>query len=141
MPRSEDPPFLPVAPCWWTRTQVESVWVDGTALRQILTNLLDNAIKYSNVGGHVTLRIEPLEKTVRFCVEDDGPGISPEHLTRIFERFYRVDPSRSRQGGGTGLGLSIVKHLVQLHGGEVFVESILGQGSRFYFTLPQGGMV
>lgn len=68
-------------------------------------------------------------------------GIPPEHLPRIFERFYRVDPSRSRQMGGTGLGLSIVKHLVQLHGGEVWAESEMGKGSEFGFTIPQMGLV
>jgi len=71
-------------------------------------------------------------------VQDDGPGIPPEALDRIFERFYRVDKARSREQGGTGLGLSIVKHIVQNHGGEVWAKSELGKGATFFFTLPQG---
>ncbi len=128
-------------------SKVDSVWADSTALRQILFNLVDNAIKYSPPAcrqageATLTLRSEVLENVVRFCVEDTGPGIAPEHLSRIFERFYRVDSSRSRELGGTGLGLSIVKHLVQLHGGEVWAESELGKGSRFYFTLPQKAII
>jgi two-component system phosphate regulon sensor histidine kinase PhoR len=120
---------------------VDSMWVDGTGIRQILSNLLDNAIKYSNEGGEITLRVDLTDHSLRFCIQDSAAGIAPEHLPRIFERFYRVDSSRSRQLGGTGLGLSIVKHLVQLHGGEVWAESELGKGSRFYFTLPQKGMI
>jgi two-component system, OmpR family, phosphate regulon sensor histidine kinase PhoR len=74
---------------------------------------------------------------VQVCVSDDGPGIPPEARKRIFERFYRVDKARSRDTGGTGLGLSIVKHIVQSHGGEVWVESDYGRGTSFFFTLPQ----
>ncbi|MFO1519959.1 MAG: ATP-binding protein [bacterium] len=117
----------------------DTLWVDVTALRQILSNLLDNAIKYSNPGGKISLSVQKKDGALTFCVEDNGPGIPPEHLSRVFERFYRVDQSRSRQLGGTGLGLSIVKHLVQLHGGETWAESELGKGSRFYFSLPQKG--
>ena len=73
---------------------------------------------------------------VEVCVRDDGPGIPPEDLPHLFERFYRVDKGRSREKGGTGLGLSIVKHIVQLHGGRVWVESTLGKGAAFYFALP-----
>jgi len=116
---------------------VEEIWADESALRQILSNLIDNAIKYSNSDGFITLRIERLGTSIRFGVEDTGPGIAPQHLSRVFERFYRVDSSRSRSLGGTGLGLSIVKHLVQLHGGEVWAESPPGSGASFYFTLPQ----
>ena len=71
-------------------------------------------------------------------MQDDGPGIPPESLERIFERFYRVDKARSREQGGTGLGLSIVKHIVQSHGGRVWAQSELGKGTNFFFTLPQG---
>ena len=76
---------------------------------------------------------------VEVCVRDDGPGIPPEALVRVFERFYRVDKARSREQGGTGLGLAIVKHAIQAHGGEVRVESEPGQGAAFYFTLPAAG--
>jgi two-component system phosphate regulon sensor histidine kinase PhoR len=126
---------------WKASLGVESVWADPTALRQILSNLCDNAIKYSSSEGGLEIKIEPSGSGVLACVQDSGPGISPEHLPRIFERFYRVDSSRSRQLGGTGLGLSIVKHLVQLHGGEVWAESEIGKGSCFYFTIPQRGMI
>ncbi len=77
---------------------------------------------------------------VELWVQDDGPGIPPEARERIFERFYRVDRARSRETGGTGLGLSIVKHIVQAHGGEVWVKSEAGQGAAFYFTLPAEGL-
>jgi len=120
---------------------VAEVWADPSALRQILSNLVDNAVKYSGSGGKIALRVVPSGPSIQFCVEDQGPGISPEHLPRVFERFYRVDSSRSRGLGGTGLGLSIVKHLVQLHGGEAWAESELGRGSRFYFMIPQKGMI
>jgi two-component system phosphate regulon sensor histidine kinase PhoR len=78
------------------------------------------------------------DQKVQVYVRDDGPGIPPEALDRVFERFYRVDKARSRDQGGTGLGLSIVKHIVQAHGGKVWVESELGKGATFYFTLPAG---
>lgn len=118
------------------------VWADPIALRQILSNLLDNAIKYSSSSATIFFRVEKLEpkNVLQFCVQDTGTGIAAAHLPRIFERFYRVDASRSRELGGTGLGLSIVKHWVQLHGGEVWAESELGKGSRFYFTLPSFGI-
>ena len=77
------------------------------------------------------------EKSVEICVRDDGPGIPAEARARVFERFYRADKARSREQGGTGLGLAIVKHVVQAHGGEVRVESELGQGATFCFTLPR----
>ncbi|MBL7685024.1 MAG: HAMP domain-containing protein [Deltaproteobacteria bacterium] len=119
----------------------EFFWADANALRQILNNLLSNAIKYSPENGNLQVSLEKREGSVCFSIQDEGPGIASEHLPRIFERFYRADASRSRQLGGTGLGLSIVKHLVQLHGGSIQVESELGKGSRFYFTLPQSGIV
>jgi two-component system phosphate regulon sensor histidine kinase PhoR len=78
-----------------------------------------------------------LESEVEFIVQDFGPGIASEHLTRIFERFYRVDKARSRESGGTGLGLAIVKHIVLAHGGRIWAESELGHGATFHFTLPQ----
>jgi LytS/YehU family sensor histidine kinase len=99
-------------------------------------NLLSNAISYTQEGGHVAVEVQPANGGVEVSVTDDGIGILPEHLSRIFERFYRVDKSRSREEGGTGLGLSIVKHIVEAHGGWVNVESKLGRGSRFSFFLP-----
>ncbi|MCX7885918.1 MAG: cell wall metabolism sensor histidine kinase WalK [Verrucomicrobiae bacterium] len=112
------------------------VRADRERLRQVFTNLLDNAIKYTHAGGHVTISATHSATEVECCVADNGPGIAPEHLPRIFERFYRVDKARSRELGGTGLGLSIVKHIVQAHGGRGWAQGELERGSRFYFTLP-----
>jgi len=109
---------------------------DATAVEQVLTNLLDNAVKYTPEGGRVRVRAATERGMVRVEVEDTGPGIAAEHLPRLFERFYRVDPARSRALGGTGLGLAIVKHLVQAHGGEVGVSSIPGRGATFRVTFP-----
>lgn len=111
---------------------------DGDRLQQVLLNLVDNAIKYGKPGGIVNVGAEVLADDVRVWVEDDGPGIPREAQERIFERFFRLDKARSREAGGTGLGLSIVKHIVQAHGGKVWVESGSGQGSKFLFTLPNG---
>lgn len=105
-------------------------------LEQILWNLMDNAIKYNRPGGRVCVRAHKIPEGSQIVVEDTGIGIPHEHLERIFERFYRVDKARSRAKGGTGLGLSIVKHLVEAHGGRVWVESEWGTGSRFGVVLP-----
>ncbi len=113
-----------------------SARADGDRLQQVLFNLVDNAIKYGSADGQVRVGGGLTPVGVEVFVRDDGPGIPPEARDRIFERFYRVDKARSRDQGGTGLGLSIVKHIVQAHGGEVRVESELGQGTAFYFTLP-----
>lgn len=110
---------------------------DRIRLDQILINLLDNAIKYSGLGGKVSIAAEEEGDMVKVSVRDNGIGIPEKNLPRLFERFYRVDEARSRDRGGTGLGLSIVKHLVQAHGGRVSVESTLGVGSVFSFTLPK----
>ncbi|HEY58975.1 MAG TPA: PAS domain-containing protein [Anaerolineae bacterium] len=107
---------------------------DRDRLLQVLTNLLDNALHFTPKGGEITLGASALETGVRFWVQDTGPGIAPEHLPRLFERFYKVDPARQR--GGTGLGLAIAKHIVEAHGGQIGVESAVGQGSTFWFTLP-----
>jgi two-component system, OmpR family, phosphate regulon sensor histidine kinase PhoR len=117
------------------------VFCDSQAIYQILSNLLDNAVKYTPEGGVIMVGSRPFsdlngERRVEVFVRDSGAGIPPEDLPRLFERFYRVDKARSRELGGTGLGLAIVKHLVRAHGGEVRVESQLGQGSTFLFTLP-----
>ena len=110
---------------------------DADRLQQVLFNLVENAIKYGRAEGTVTIggHANGSDK-VELWVKDDGPGIPPEAKDRIFERFYRVDRARSRETGGTGLGLAIVKHIVQAHGGEVWVKSDLGKGAAFYFTLP-----
>ena len=113
-----------------------AVSADKDKLSQVLMNLMDNAAKYNSEGGRVKVSAAAEPGLVRVRVEDDGPGIAPGHLPHIFERFYRVDKARSRELGGTGLGLSIVKHLVELHGGSVGVDSAEGRGSLFWFTLP-----
>lgn len=134
----------PVAERKGVRLELEPVadaleaFCDAQAFHQILGNLLDNAVKYSPPGAVVTVgaRRPPGGAAVEVWVRDQGPGIPPEDLPRVFERFYRVDKARSRELGGTGLGLAIVKHLVLAHGGAVHVESEVGKGSTFYFTLP-----
>jgi len=113
-----------------------TVYCDSEAVSQILSNLLDNAIKYTPAGGRITVGAKPAGNVVEFFVRDSGIGIPEEDLPRLFERFYRVDKARSRELGGTGLGLSIVKHLVAAHHGVTRVESVVRQGSTFYFTLP-----
>ncbi len=112
--------------------------VDPGLVHQALANLVDNALKYTPQGGRVLVRGRMLaagRETLELAVSDTGPGIPPEHLARIFERFYRVDTARSRALGGTGLGLAIVKHAAALHGGRVRVESTLGEGSTFLLEL------
>jgi two-component system phosphate regulon sensor histidine kinase PhoR len=109
---------------------------DGEATRQILRNLLDNACRYAAGAESIEVRVRPAGPLVRVEVRDRGPGIPAAHLERVFERFYRVDPGRSREEGGTGLGLSIVKHLVGAHGGEVGIESEVSHGTTVWFTLP-----
>jgi len=109
---------------------------DRFRMEQVLINLLDNAVKYTE-RGEVVLSVAAGEDGALVTVADTGPGIPPEHLPRLFERFYVVDKSRSRTMGGTGLGLSIVKHIVQLHGGTVTVESTPGRGTAFTVVLPK----
>ena len=110
--------------------------INSALLEQAVVNLIDNAIKYSDNGKEVQIKGELNDKELVIAVEDDGCGIEEKHLSRIFERFYVVDKSRSRKLGGTGLGLSIVKHIVQVHGGSVTVTSKLGEGSVFQIHLP-----
>ena len=114
---------------------IAEVVVDRRALEHVLTNLVDNAIRYCPEGATVTLRASRRGDGVRLTVEDDGPGIEARHLPRLFERCYRVDGSRSRHLGGTGLGLAIVKHLAEAMGAEVSVESAPGRGTRFHVDL------
>jgi len=110
---------------------------DAQRLHQVFFNLLDNAVNYTQAGGHISITARERDGFIETAVADNGPGIAPEHLAHVFERFYRVDKARSRELGGTGLGLSIVKHIVQAHGGRVWAESELEKGSTFYFTLPR----
>jgi two-component system phosphate regulon sensor histidine kinase PhoR len=108
---------------------------DREAIHQIFSNLIENALKYAASGKKVILGARAAENGVEFYVRDFGPGISSEHLPRLFERFYRVDKARSRESGGTGLGLAIAKHIVLAHGGTIRAESELHHGSTFFFTL------
>jgi two-component system phosphate regulon sensor histidine kinase PhoR len=111
--------------------------IDNDRMRQVISNLLDNAIKYGRAGGATSVEGRQLpDGRLEISVIDDGPGIPKEFQERLFERFFRVDKARSREQGGTGLGLAIVKHVVQAHGGEVRVESEPGSGSRFILVLP-----
>ncbi len=112
-----------------------SVDADPTALRQVLSNLVDNAVRHTT-SGEVTLFSRPHERGTIVGVRDTGIGIAAEHLPRIFERFYRVDPGRSREQGGTGLGLAIVRHLVEAHGGRVTAESAVGVGTTIAARFP-----
>jgi two-component system phosphate regulon sensor histidine kinase PhoR len=118
-------------------TGATQAFADPRAVEQILINLLDNAVKYTEPGGRIEIQIEEAGPKLRVRLRDTGIGIPEEDLGRIFERFYRVDKARSRAFGGTGLGLAIVKHLVQSLGGEISVASRLGAGSTFTFTLPR----
>jgi two-component system, OmpR family, phosphate regulon sensor histidine kinase PhoR len=114
----------------------DPVIADREAIHQVFSNLIDNAMKYAQASGRVVVGARPSERGVEFYVRDFGPGISSEHLPRLFERFYRVDKARSRESGGTGLGLAIAKHIVLAHGGTIRAESELNHGSMFLFTLP-----
>jgi two-component system phosphate regulon sensor histidine kinase PhoR len=112
------------------------VMADPDAMNQVFGNLIENSLKYAKDGKRIKVGATLLASEVQFTVQDFGPGISSEHLERIFERFYRVDKARSRESGGTGLGLAIVKHIVLAHGGRIWAESELGNGASFHFTLP-----
>jgi two-component system, OmpR family, phosphate regulon sensor histidine kinase PhoR len=120
-------------------TQVPEALVtaDAYAIHQVFANLISNAIRYAAGGKKIEVGGKGQPGAVEFFVRDFGPGIAFEHVPRIFERFYRVDKARSRETGGTGLGLAIVKHIVLNHGGAVRVQSSLGHGSTFYFSLPK----
>lgn len=114
----------------------ETTVADSDALRQIFTNLFDNALRHTPMGGSITVQGESARDGVMIAVVDTGSGIAPQHLLRIFERFYRADASRSRAQGGTGLGLAIVKHLVEAHGGRVTAESAMGRGTTIRMFFP-----
>lgn len=109
---------------------------DGAQLGEVLQNLIDNALQYTPSGGQIEVKARANGREVIFTVTDTGIGIPESDLERIFERFYRVDAARSREAGGTGLGLAIARHIVDAHGGRIWVESAVGQGSRFHFSIP-----
>ena len=113
------------------------VYADRERIHQVMTNLVDNAIKYGGPEGEVAISIRESDHKILVSVSDNGPGIEAEHLDKIFRRFYRVDKSRSREKGGTGLGLSICKHLMEVHGEHIWVESKIGKGSTFTFSLKK----
>jgi len=114
-----------------------SIKADKNRIEQVLTNLIDNAIKFNKEKGFVKIYSQDVNGKIKIVVEDSGIGIPKKDITRIFERFYRVDKARSRELGGTGLGLSIVKHIIELHNGSVGVESTEGFGSKFWLILPR----
>lgn len=122
--RSEVPPNLPLLDA------------DPERLHQVLFNLLDNAYRFTPTGGVVTVRAARENGALRVSVQDTGPGIPAEQLPLVFERFYRADPSRSREDGGTGIGLAIARSVVEAHGGKIWAESTVGKGSTFSFVLP-----
>ena len=113
---------------------LSDVLVDASRVRQVVTNLVHNAIKFTPAGGRIVVSAKSDEDRVTITVQDNGVGIPADDLPRIFERFYKTD--RARSGDGTGLGLAIAKHVIQAHGGEIWAESVEGRGSTFYFTLP-----
>ena len=115
------------------------VMADDDQIRQVYINLLDNAIKYGSQDGTIKLRFYDMDQNILCEVADDGPGIAPRHLPRLFERFYRVDKARDRHAGGTGLGLSIVKHIMDAHKQTINVRSLVGDnsGTTFSFTLKK----
>jgi signal transduction histidine kinase len=117
---------------------VQGAWIVGDALklRRVLLNLIDNAVKYNKPGGEVTLSLLADDDFASISVRDTGIGIPADALHKIFDRFYRVDREHSRSLGGTGLGLYIVQWIIQNHGGEVLVESRLGEGSEFILKIP-----
>jgi two-component system phosphate regulon sensor histidine kinase PhoR len=110
--------------------------INPQLLEQAVVNLLDNAIKYSDAESEVQVEAKKVDSKILINVRDQGCGIDQKHLSRLFERFYRVDKARSRKMGGTGLGLAIVKHITQAHGGHVTVESTPERGSTFSLHLP-----
>jgi two-component system phosphate regulon sensor histidine kinase PhoR len=112
-----------------------AITADAFKLEQVFINLIDNAIKYTEKGS-ITITLQHHDHFIRIAIQDTGIGIPPEHVSRIFERFYVVDASRSRQLGGTGLGLSIVKHIILLHNGTIEAQSTSGAGTTFLITLP-----
>lgn len=121
-----------------TKIEAETIFADRTAVEQILFNLVENALRHTGAGGRITIETVRTDRGVNLIVKDTGSGIPPEHLPRIFERFYRADAGRSREAGGTGLGLAIVRHLVEAHEGNVTAESAVGSGTTIRIFFPGG---
>jgi len=122
----------------------DRITADADGLRQVLSNLFDNALRHMPRGGQIVVTATPLASDaggIALSISDSGTGIPQEHLPRIFERFYRVDPSRSREQGGTGLGLAIVKHLVEAHGGYATADSVLSRGTTIRLVFPSHSAV
>lgn len=124
----------------WDKKNIKATWVfaDRNRIGQVLINLLENAIKYGNDGGEVVIGLDQDKEHVVVAVRDDGPGIAGEHLKRIFDRFYRVEKSRTREKGGSGLGLAIVKQIIEAHDSKISVTSRVGKGTTFQFKLKLG---
>ncbi|MFC2125962.1 sensor histidine kinase, partial [Bacteroidota bacterium] len=121
---------------------IAMVYGDRQKISQVILNIISNAIKYSHdKDSRIIVELKDLEDFINVSVKDNGMGIPPGDINRIFERFYRVDKSRSKDTGGTGLGLSIVKHILEAHNQSVSVESAVGEGSIFTFKLPKAGKV
>lgn len=114
-----------------------TVYADYHRWYQLVLNLYVNAVQYTDEGGHIEWLVEQTDEEIILQIKDSGIGIPQEQLHRIFERFYRVDQARSRQSGGTGLGLSIVKHIVEVHEGEIDIDSTLGEGTEITVRLPR----
>ncbi len=112
------------------------VEIDTGKMMQVLSNLLDNALRYTPKGGHITLSAQQVEGAIEIRVADSGPGLEPEELAHIFDRFYRANDSRQREEGGSGLGLAISKSILEAHGGRIRAESVKGQGLTVIISLP-----
>ncbi|MNK63252.1 Alkaline phosphatase synthesis sensor protein PhoR [compost metagenome] len=111
--------------------------MDPKRIEQVLFNLVGNAIKFTPAGGRIRVSVAPKDSEFELAIQDSGVGISPEHLPRLFEKFFQVDPTNTREHSGAGLGLAISKSLIEAHGGRIGVESQPGEGSTFWFTLPR----
>jgi signal transduction histidine kinase len=116
--------------------QTAHLYGDAEALKRLITNLLQNALKYTDANGEVKVSLETVSRQTKLVIADTGIGIASENLQHLFNRFYRVDPSRSRNAGGSGLGLSIVKAIVDAHKGKIEVQSGLGKGTTLSILLP-----
>jgi signal transduction histidine kinase len=114
---------------------------DQLQLYRVMMNILTNAVKYTPTGGCIDIRLQVEDEQALIEISDTGLGIAPEDLPHIFNRFYRIDSARNRDQGGTGLGLAIVKAIVAAHGGKISVESIIGEGTTFFVSLPLNGPV
>ena len=114
-----------------------TIEVDPGRMTQVLTNILDNALRHTPEGGRIVLATKQMQDQIEISIQDSGPGITPEEVSRIFDRFYRTDPSRQREDGGSGLGLAIAKSIVQAHGGQLSAESEAGNGLKIIITLPK----